>query len=399
MKELKRIQRLLLVLCLGLLIAVGGRCVRSLAADATPTPTPTEKPVKVEAIDYENLWLTVNGEDNTAVYFSDKSKKTWWEAQKQSDGKYIVDISWIKSTTSGEINVKGDKNEEIVTVTIPAKESKYKVKFDKVSGTLVFTGLPSGVDKFLWRKTTSYQWSEVSVEEAKTKGSAFCQELEKFRVSGASIYVRISGINAAVKDGKLDMGRRPGKEIKVSITKYANAPKLKVNGAKLTVNTTTSMEYSLDNGNTWTQAGKAMSLDLLAPGALGGSGQDKVLWFRKKATARSPHSKTFVLEIPAQRPAPTTAEYSSEVKEGKFYLSFPQASKATPYEYTVVKQGIPFNAAKASWKSVVSAKTVSISQRTAQAGSTIYIRKKAVNQTSTTNLELASANAAVLVRY
>ncbi len=67
MKELKRIQRLLLVLCLGLLIAVGGRCVRSLAADATPTPTPTEKPVKVEAIDYENLWLTVNGEDNTAV--------------------------------------------------------------------------------------------------------------------------------------------------------------------------------------------------------------------------------------------------------------------------------------------------------------------------------------------
>ena len=84
----------------------------------------------------------------------------------------------------------------------------------------------------------------------------------------------------------------------------------------------------------------------LAPGALGGSGQDKVLWFRKKATARSPHSKTFVLEIPAQRPAPTTAEYSSEVKEGKFYLSFPQASKATPYEYTVVKPGIPFNAAK-----------------------------------------------------
>ena len=191
MKELKRIQRLLLVLCLGLLIAVGGRCVRSLAADATPTPTPTEKPVKVEAIDYENLWLTVNGEDNTAVYFSDKSKKTWWEAQKQSDGKYIIDISWIKSTTSGEINVKGDKNEEIVTVTIPAKESKYKVKFDKVSGTLTFTGLPSGVDKFQWRKTTSYEWSEVSVEEAKTKGSAFCQELEKFRVSGASIYVRI----------------------------------------------------------------------------------------------------------------------------------------------------------------------------------------------------------------
>ncbi len=374
--------------------------MRSLAADATPTPSPapTEKPVKVEAIDYENLWLIVNGEDNTAVYYSDKGKKTWSKAE-QDNGKYYIDISWIKATASGEINVKGDKNEEIVTVTIPARESKYKVKFDKVNGTLVFSGLPSGVEKFQWRKATSYQWNTALVADAKTKDSLFCKELEKFRVSGASIYVRIAGVDATVKDGKLDMGSRPGKEVKVSITKRANAPKLKVNGAKLTVNTTTSMEYSVNNGLEWKQAGKTMSLDLLAPEALGGSGQDKAIWFRKRATANSPYSKTFVLEIPAQDPAPDGNDFSFETKDGKFCLTFSKASKTTPYEYTVVKEGVPFNPAKTSWKSVVTAKTISISQRTAPAGSTIYIRKKAVNQTSTTNLKLASDYAMVPVSY
>lgn len=434
MKNLKRIQQMLLVLCLGLLIVMAGRSARLAAADTgateTPTETPTPAPVQAQSIDYDDLWLYVDPGENTMVYYSDKSKKVWSEAliaEASSDavratgneGLFCIDISWVKATSKGEINLKGDKNEEIVKVEIPARESKYKVKFDKKNGTLTFTNKPSGATYFEWRKATSYNWSApIPIEEAlkggsekESENSAFCNELEKLRVSGASIYVRIVG-----KDGELtttttdgtstttfDPGQRPGKEIKINITKRANAPKIKINGAKLTVNTTTSMQYSTDKGTTWKDTGKAMSLTEIAPGALvtdTTSGTVQTVWFRKKAKGNTPYSKPFVLTIPAQRPAPVRdTDFTVTSQVDKFCLTFPTASKANPYEYTVVKTGSTLNPAKTSWKSVISGKQISLSVKTAPPGSTIYVRKKEVKLTSKNPQELASATAQVTVTF
>ena len=75
---------MLLVLCLGLLIAMAGRSARLAAADTgateTPTETPTPAPVQAQSIDYDDLWLYVDPGENTMVYYSDKSKKVWFEA-------------------------------------------------------------------------------------------------------------------------------------------------------------------------------------------------------------------------------------------------------------------------------------------------------------------------------
>lgn len=401
MKMKKALQRLLMIICLGFLTAALGRPEALLAADGEAGAQPVE-PV---SIDYEELWLVVDAGDNTAVYYSDKSQKVWTEALKAADGKYYIDISWLKNTSNVVLSVKGDKNDSVVTIPIAARESKFKVKFDKVNGTLSFTSLPEGTVSFEWRKATSYEWHTATVEEAGTTGSAFWKEIEKLRVSGASIYVRLPQTEGkAGADGTFGAGKRQSKEVKVSISKRVSAPKIKIDGKKLTLNTTTAMEYSTDNGKTWTKAVKNMGLETAAPGALGAGAQDATVWFRRAATAKAGYSKTTVLEIPAQRTAPTvsaggTAEVSYESSGGKFYLSFSDASKASPYEYTVVKSGSTLNMSKASWKSVTSAKKISVSAKTAPEGSVIYVRKKAVNQTSTTEFELASAMGEIPVHY
>ncbi|MDE7210805.1 MAG: hypothetical protein K2O03_05090, partial [Lachnospiraceae bacterium] len=349
-----------LILCFGLLMVAAGLTARLAAAEGDGAEN-TAEPVKAVKIDYDELWLEVDAGDNETVYYSDKAKKVWSEALKGADGKYIIDISWLKATSATEITLNGDKNEEVATVKLPARESKYKIKFDKAKGVLTFSGLPSDVTDIQWRKATSYEWKTVSVEDAKDPESDFAEEIEKLRIAGASIYVRTMGVNPeADSDGTLDTGSRPGKEVKLSISKFAAAPKVKVDGKKLTLNTTNSMEYSTDNVN-WTPATKTMALKDIAPEALGASAKDVVLYFRKKATSKAPHSKTFVLEIPAQRPAPTSAEVTHKSEGNKYLLTFSQASKTTPYEYAVVKNGNTFDEAKASWKAVMTAKTISLS--------------------------------------
>ncbi|MDE6874510.1 MAG: hypothetical protein K2P87_08635 [Lachnospiraceae bacterium] len=399
MKLRGKLQRLLFVLCIGLLSVTASRTMRLAAAEEGGEENPVEQ-VKPVRVDFEELWLEVDAGDNTAVYYSDRAKKVWSEALPGADGNYLIDISWIKGTSAAEITLKGDKNEEVVSVQLPARESKYKIKFDKVKGVLTFTYLPDSVTEIQWRKATSYDWQTVSVEDAVDPDSEFAEELDKLRVAGASIYVRTAGSECELEaDGTLDAGIRPGKEIKLSITKRGSAPKVKIDGSRLTLNTTNSMEYSTDGGRTWEPAEKKLALSKVAPGALGASAQDVVVWIRKKATSRSPYSKLFVLEVPAQRSAPAGAEVTYESRDGKFWLTFTQASKTSPYEYTVVKAGNTLDISKASWKSVVAAKTISVSEKTAPAGSKIYVRKKTVKQTTTTEFELASATMEISVSY
>lgn len=413
MKVKDKLQRLLLSLCFALLVATAGRVVCLAEGEGagtetpggtstetpadTPTPTATPAPVKPVEIDYEELWLKVNKTDNETVYYSDKGKKVWSEALPDgSDGSYLIDISWLKATAATEINLKGDKNEEIVSVKLPARESKYKVKFDKVNGVLTLTNLPSNVTKLQWRKATSYQWEEVTVEAAKDKNSDFAKEISKLRVAGASIYVRIMGTNGKMgegADGALEVGVRPGKEIKLSIPKFSNAPKVKIDGGKMTLNTTTSMEYSTNNGTNWTNAEKKLPLTKVTNTL----SQEQIVWIRKKATSRAAASKICVLVIPAQRSEPTSADVSSKMEDGKFCLDFQNASKEVPYEYTVVKPGSTLDITKTSWKAVVAPKKISLSSRTAPTNSIIYVRKKTIKQTTSTDFALASAYMAIPV--
>lgn len=379
-------------------------------AENTPAPSPEPTPapkalVRPVLIDYDTLWLVAEPNGNQKVFYTDKEKSGWTEAVKADNGKFYIDISWVKSTGETTLLLKGDVCEDIVKVTMPAKFTKLKAKFNKADGTIAITGAPEGTATFQWRKATSYEWHTENIADAAKAGSAFLQEIEKMRISGASLYLRLPPVQGKpAADGTLEKGVRPSKEVKVSIAKRSSAPKVKVDIAKLTVNTKKTMEYSYDGGVTWKQAEDKMQLSVLAPGVLGQGSKNMKIAFRTAATSKNGYSKTMYLTIPAQQAAPVVGPVSGadvvySTDGEKFYMTFAKATKDTKYEYTVVKAGNTLDPLKASWKAVSSSKPVSVSAKTAPAGSIIYVRRKGTNETSKLPLTLPSAMTAISVKY
>lgn len=398
-----------------ILLLAGMLTCRLLMADTKPVYAAGEEgsseteeaknAVKPVSVDYEDLWLVVDANGNQKVFYSDKSQKVWYEAVEATQGRYYIDISWLSNTSATVINLKGDVCDEVVPVTLPARNSKFKAKYDKVTGAVTFEGVPDGVTTFEWRKATAYQWTSVSIADAGKEGSVFREQIEKMRISGASIYVRLPQTEGKVDaNGVFQAGTRQSKEIKLSIAKRANAPKITIDGSKLTLSTKTTMEYSTDNGTTWKTATAKMPIASIAPSVLSASPTSATVLFRYAATAKKAYSKTASVTIPAQRIAPfvSTASGGEVVYESdaaKFYLTFNKASKTTPYEYTIVKAGNTLDLTKASWKAVTSAKKVSVSAKTAPAGSVIYVRKKTIKEGKETKFEIASAMKAIPVTY
>lgn len=397
-----------------------------------PAAPAIDTKVKPVSVDYDALWLKVDANGNKAVYYSDKSKKIWYEAkavteETESREYYYIDISWLSNTKESVINLKGDVDEEVVSVTFPARDSKFKVKYDKVTGEIKFENVLNSITSFEWRKATSYTWNTVLIADATNEKSAFRQEIEKLRISGASIYVRLPQVMGKQEAGTgaeatvFNPGARQSKEVKISITKRAAAPKVTIDGTKLVLNTKDTMEYSTD-GEKWNSLESKMPISKIAPEALytymngvanaTPATQSVNVFIRVKATERKAYSKSFLLTIPAQRARPTAVRVSSPTDTtgaevayysdaSKFYLNFTKASKTEPYEYLVVKTGTSAPDLTKGWKAITSAKTVSISSKTAPAGSTIYIRKKTVkgNTKTNTKFEIASAYVTALVTY
>lgn len=365
------------------------------AEETEETKAPLVKPV---SIDYEELWVIVDANGNGTVYYTDKTKKNWSEAIKRADGKYQIDISWLSLTSTATLNLKGDLSEEIVSVTIPAPEKKIKAVYQKKNGQIVFSNVPEEYTQFEWRIATSYDWhTAVNISDATTAGSAFLKEIEKLRTSGAKIIIRLAQVPGKLNaEGTFEPGNRPSKEIKLTISKRGTAPKVTIDGSKMTVSTKKTMEYSMDLGTTWVKATDKMALADFAPASLGNGARNTAVLIRYAATEKNDYSKQQYLEIPAQRSAPSVSsadgnEIVFSSSQDKTVLTFNLASKTTPYEYAVVKNGTEFNPLKCSWKGVTSVKQISLSKKTAPSGSKIYFRKKMIKASKTAEFQLASA--------
>lgn len=374
----------------------------------TSTSEQTASAVSVKEIDYSNLTMTINMNGNSILYYS-KDDKKWYEAEgsditatTREVGTTIMDISWTSATKETVIYLKGDKNKKSVEVRIPKQNTALKVKFDKVDGTVSFTGEEIAV--FQWRKKTDYNWQTVPMgENADTKGikttmtwQDFLKAMEALRIKGGKIVVRTPGINGEIgTNGNLDVGSRPSKEVNVSITKRGNAPGTAVNVTKLTLNTTTKQEYSTD-GTNWKGCSKTMKLTDILPDVIGtsGGGIGGTIKIRTAATAKAGYSKTLTLDIAGQEAAPTIANGYVETsgKTQRYIIQFPDAKKTTPYQYMVVKPDGTFNETKA-WKTVTKNTVIKLSKKAVPEGSVIYYRKKgiAANKTKGTPAVLPSA--------
>lgn len=374
----------------------------------TPVEASEAANVEVTEIDYENLTLTVAANNNSIVYFS-VNKTTWNEmdAMPLDDGKLMMDISWISPSSEKKLYFKGNKATATTTVTLPKVNSSIKAKFNAKYGTVSLSNYEDAT-AFLWRKSTDYNWKKVDIDEDSKSYKEFVEEIEALRVMGAKIYVMTEQVKGTIKNGSLDTGVRPSKQIKVSISKRSNFPNINLNIKKLTFNTTAKMEYYNETQKKWVECERSMKLEDISKAPFDdkkASGAAVVLQFRKAATNSAGASKIRVIAIPYQPAAPKAADAysayfetsgSGDTAKKKLVISFPQAKETAPVEYAVVKAGDSFDVSKASWKTVKkSDKLVKISEKAAPEGSTIYIRTKGVKENEKKKIELRLPSACV----
>lgn len=352
--------------------------------------------VSIGAIDYENLTMQIFYNNNSVVYYSTDSN-TWTEVEgsyNSSSGSYSIDISWVPVSSDVTFYFKGDTVKTVKSVTIPAQNTDFSVDYDKVEGEFTFNET-GDTDYFEWRKTSDYNWVTVSLDEASSSYKAFLSTMEKLRVKGASIIIRLPQDTGT---GISDVGSRPSKEATVAIVARGTAPTVKINSSKLTINTTSALEYYDPSSDLWIECDGAMYLGDIAPTTLYENGGKTVtLKIRKAATSSAPYSKTSIITIPGQAAAPTIGDSSKDITyyylNSKLVLQFNNASTTNIYEYTVVKAGYDLDITTSSWKSVSSSSTITLSASSAPVNCMIYVRKKGTDENSSTNTRLVLSSA------
>lgn len=349
--------------------------------------------VTLGTINYEDLTLQVFGNHNSIVFYSTDQLK-WIEVEGTYEaGAYLMDISWISSSSDVTLYFKGNSNASVAMITIPAQNNDFKATFDKVEGTFYFEDTDMA-DSFEWRKATDYHWNSVSLDESSASYQAFLNTVEALRIKGAKLIIRLP----QVPGNAIDPGSRPSKEITLTIPARADAPKVTVNSSKLTLNTTTAMEYYDEALRMWMECSKTMTVEEIAPKALYQNGSNNVtLKIRTAATEKAPHSKTLTLTIPGQPAAPKIGGNTDDVSyyyvNSKLTLVFNLASKTNQYEYAIIKPGADFDPAKAKWNTVSQTKPMTLANSTAPDGSIVYIRKKGTDANATKNINLVLSSA------
>ncbi len=369
---------------------------RALAAEASA--------VSFGTVNYELLTLQVYNNNNNVVYYSEDNS-TWSEIEGgyNNDAKaYNFDISWVSDTKDVTLYFKGDIVKSVKAITLPMQNSSISVEYDKVEGEFTFSEVEES-DYFEWRKATDYYWNKVSFTETSSSYQSFLATMENLRTKGAKIIIRTPQV---IGSGAGNVGMRPSAEITITIPARIAAPSVKVRTSKLTLTTTTALEYYDEESEVWVECERDMSIEELAPKALYQNGGKSVtLLFRKSATRSAAHSKTQKLIIPGQTGAPTLGGSSSEVTyyyvNSKLVMQFNRASTKDIYEYCVVRDGGELDPARASWKAVSKSSLMTVSRSTAPDGSTIYIRRRGTDENTNKNVAmvLPSAMSSFTVSY
>lgn len=369
----KNIRKYLLTLAAFVLTVVGAGAIYTVVHAST---------ISVTEIDYEKLTLTVQATeaDSKIFYAASKTASTWDEIPGDLDENHQItmDISWVSLSKDYTLYLKGDKAADPIQVTLPKQNTKFKAALNTEKSEFTFSNKGSS-DVIYWRKSTSTEWKVFNQSEMKNL-------LESYSLKGISLVFcagQVKGTSAG------SPGERPSKISTVKVTKRASAPGVTFNYGTMTFSVKNTMEYKLSENSEWAAiTDTTLSLKDVMPQVLydnGGKdmGEDETVGidFRLKATTKKVASQTKTLKISRQEDTPTDNILYAATGSKQLELqviasgSAMEASSGNPYEYTVVKEGEELDIYTAKWTAMTS-KTTQISDTTAPAGSSIYVRKK-----------------------
>jgi hypothetical protein len=351
--------------------------------------------ISVKEINYQNSTITLQlNDEDTAVYFSDSTKKTWEEVPGtiSSNKTITMDISWVAATRNYIMNFKGNSSTAIISVTIPKQASNFGATFNKIKGAITFKN--AGNRSVEWRKKGSTTWNTVD-------NNTISSEISLLYANGATVYFRLAPVNGT---GITNVGFRPSKEVTTTIPKKPSAPAITLNGNRFSIAVKKGMAYRIMNQDgtaaDWTTIGRSTELLLknIAPSVLYKANSVTqaaiTLQFRTNATSSALMSKTATVTVPIQEGPPSTDLYGislSYTSSSTVSLQVKAASSTVPFEYTIVNEGSELNDQTASWTTITSSTAITLDNTIAKSSSHIFVRKKSIGSISDSDFALASA--------
>lgn len=266
-------------------------------------------------VDYDKTCLVVNAGNEKQILFgvSQINKNnvittpSWniYDVPAQG-GEVTIDLSFLKRTKDTYIQVKGNSNDEPVTLCTLAMQ-KLKLKINSVTKELVAKS-NTALEGLEYRTI----YSGLQKLSASANDAACYPVPDMYWQRGAVLYVRasaskgkqlLSGHGIKDTDGKdisiYSIGRFRGKEVKVNVPKLKNGPKIAADWSKCTVTIPAKSEYriKLSNQNqygNWVDAGnKKLVLNEVALADLIKNGG--IIEARVKATSKNAASKVSML--------------------------------------------------------------------------------------------------------
>lgn len=222
---------------------------------------------------------------NTLASIADSAWE-WYDNNGSSTkaGSVVIDLSTLSNTKDNYIQIKGDKLTDPLTIMIPAVTSKVKGTYNGYTGVVTLTDT---TDKTGATTLDGLEYrTQYSGWTAYTPGTT---DLSKYAYRGATLTFRETAagatkLSAVTTDDITIPGTTiyytgasfPGKEVKVKITKLANAPKVTADYVNRVFKLPANCEYRITKSGastlgTWTEgAAKASTLaaDLSTAGTI-----------------------------------------------------------------------------------------------------------------------------------
>ena len=141
---MRKIMRKFISLALSAAVTVSGINAGKLYVKAEEDD---KKSVSVIEINYDDLTMTIKGNDDNNYYISDSQQRVWENLNgiKRENGSMTFDISWLSNRVSKIISVKGDVSEKPVTVNIPKYNNKFEAKYE--DGNLSYCGVSASLQE------------------------------------------------------------------------------------------------------------------------------------------------------------------------------------------------------------------------------------------------------------
>lgn len=275
MRKKKFIKGLLMV-STTVAVCFGASVVEASAADANQI-----EPSNV-TIDYANQKLMVSASGDTEIIFGVSTVKankkvggyvintSSWDVYENAGNGVTIDLSSLNRLKDNYVQIMGELNSEPLTIKIPAVNKDLKANFDSLTGKVSVTNkkkqpadLPNGAE-FEYRTQYS-DWQSYELTDV----------LKMYQQRGATLYFRIKASETKrldtysqteiLKDADGNsvevktVDSFPGMELKVAVSKLANAPKISINYVNRTMKVPKGILYRIvlpSNGKTYTNGWK-----------------------------------------------------------------------------------------------------------------------------------------------